>query len=377
MKEKRRMRDSSLLSSAMILGRSVVRCSIGRPSPTMLILEPTLRCNSRCITCYNRKNLNQPGADLDVATCRRIAADLPDLLLLEISGGEPSLHKELPDLIAEFVKATPVKYISIPTNAIMPDAVEKMAREVCNVFKGFVSIGLSMDGIGETHDAIRGVKGNFDSLQETYRRLVVLKKIQPNLHISVNTCICSQNESSYRDILGWVADNWPEAEGHSISLVRAPGTDLAKMDCAGFLQTESKGLTGQARLRKGYRLGLTGQLNRLFWGAYYSEALKYHRGQPRHWRCSAGSGSIYIDAFGSVHTCELREPIGSLRYPGTSLSSILNSAGANRERLEIDAEKCSCDHSCFLQHSAFTRPGNIGFWWRGLMNSNDEGFQHD
>ncbi len=361
----------------MILGRSMVRCVIGRPSPTMLILEPTLRCNSRCITCYNRKNLNQSGADLDVATCRRIAADLPDLLLLEISGGEPSLHKELPDLIAEFVKATPVKYISIPTNAIMPDAVEKMAREVCNVFKGFVGIGLSMDGIGETHDAIRGVNGNFDSLQETYRRLVVLKKTLPNLHISVNTCICSQNESSYRDILSWVADNWPEIEGHSISLVRAPGTDQARMDCAGFLKREGKYLKGQARLRDGYRLGLAGQLNKLFWGTYYSEALKYHRGQPRHWRCSAGSGSIYIDAFGSVHTCELRDPIGSLRNPGTSLSSILNSAAANRERLEIDTGKCSCDHSCFLQHSAFTRPGNIGFWWRGLMNSHDEGIQYD
>ncbi|MCE5278616.1 MAG: radical SAM protein [Planctomycetaceae bacterium] len=339
----------------------------GRPVRTLLILEPTLQCNSRCRTCYNRDKLNTRGAVLSLEAIERIAEALPNLLVLELSGGEPFLHPQLVEMIDAFAARTSVRIVSVPTNGLATNTIVTRTREILQTFRGELAVGLSIDAIAQRHDEIRGVEGNFEALCRTYDALAALKGQHPRLHISANTCISSYNAASYRDVQEWVEQHWPLAEGHSLSLARSVPAGETAVDAVDFLSREGAHLARSGRRRKGYRLGIVGRLNSMFWGWYYRQALRHHRGLPRQWACSAGRGSLYINALGQVHACEMLEPIGSLTDPPAALDDVLNSARALAQCRTIASRGCSCDHSCFMQHSAFTMPGNITLWLRGVL----------
>lgn len=359
------------------VARSVLRSKLarmrGRTSPTMLIIEPTLRCNSRCRACFNRANLDAEGATLDVRSAESIASALPDLAVLLLGGGEPSLHPDLPGFVAAFARRSSVRYLNLPTNGLLPDRIADVVNGVCGAFQGDVAVGLSIDGIGARHDAVRGVDGNFDRLCETYARVCALRARHANLHISANTCVSGLNFGEYRGVLAWTRQHWPAIEGHSITMVRSPGDESVRFDAAAFLRTEGPWLAREALRRDGYRVGPAGHLARVFWGAYYAEALRHHEGAPRRWHCTGLDGTLYIDARGGVHACEPRQPIGQLAADGCGLAELLGSAAANAERTRIRRRECSCDHGCFLQHSAFTNARNAGFWPRGIAAAIQEG----
>jgi MoaA/NifB/PqqE/SkfB family radical SAM enzyme len=345
----------------------------------MLILEPTLACNAQCTACYNLDDLNTKGATLSLDTVSAIAAALPDLVSLLLSGGEPTLYAELPALVGIFAQRDALRYVHIPTNGFLPERLGEQVEEICDLFSREVVVSLSIDGIGARHDEIRVLPKNFERLTESYRVLCDLKRRLPNLHISANTCISALNHPEARDVIEWVRANWPEVEGHSASVVRQPDDDAALFDAAEFLGREGPWLSEAARARRRYELGVAGRMSDMFWSFYYREAQHHHEGGERRWRCSALDGSLYINARGEVFGCEMRPPIGALTRPGSlpihesalpraTLSELLVSPGAEREREHVEKRLCSCDHGCFMQHSAFTEPANLSMWLRGALS---------
>ena len=63
-----------------------------------------------------------------------------------------------------------------------------------------ISIKPSIDGIGEMHDYVRGVKGNFKFLDETITVLLNIRKENPRLHVDLGTVISNLKYSSFDDI---------------------------------------------------------------------------------------------------------------------------------------------------------------------------------
>ena len=61
-------------------------------------------------------------------------------------------------------------------------------------------IDVSIDGIGEDHDSIRGVPGLFDQAVETYRELKKLEKIYPKFNVNVETTISSFNDDKLTEL---------------------------------------------------------------------------------------------------------------------------------------------------------------------------------
>jgi len=353
------------LASGWALARAAFRQQIGVPSPTLLILEPTLRCNSTCVTCYNLDLLNAPGGELSVAAATQLASELPDLVVLMLSGGEPMLHPDLPGFVAAFATRCPLSFVSIPTNGVLPDRVEAVTDALCARVSAHVVVNLSIDGLYDQHDAIRRVPGNFERIGETYERLVGLARRHANLHVSANTCVCAHNRGDWQRIVDWVRERWPAVEGRSICVVRTPGTPDADIDAAAFLAENAGTLSALTADRPRFRLGLTGRLSRRFWRAYYAEAHRFRTGLPRRWTCSAGTGgALYVDGFGNAHPCELLPASGKAIGPAGTLTTLLRSPAARAERRRIAQRLCSCDHSCFHQHSAFTELRNFPQWLR-------------
>ncbi|MEM6263238.1 MAG: polysaccharide pyruvyl transferase family protein [Bacteroidota bacterium] len=130
-------------------------------------------CNSKCTMC----NIWEQKLDFEI-TPGQLGEILKDDLFSEIShigvtGGEPTLRKDLPQLYEAACKALPnLKGMSIITNAIRRDQVIERVEEVIEVLESHgkdFSMMVSLDGYGEMHDKHRGRPGNFETAVEVIR----------------------------------------------------------------------------------------------------------------------------------------------------------------------------------------------------------------
>jgi MoaA/NifB/PqqE/SkfB family radical SAM enzyme len=80
-----------------------------------------------------------------------------------------------------------------------------------------LSIKPSIDGIGEMHDYIRGVKGNFVKLEDTIDRLLALRAKNPRLLVDLGTVISNFNLHHLDEMEDWVHTRGIGAYRHEIA----------------------------------------------------------------------------------------------------------------------------------------------------------------
>ena len=146
--------------------------SIGWPRklPMNLTLSVSYKCNSRCKTCNVYK---RTANELSLDEWRRIFESVGGSpFWVTISGGEPFLRTDIIDIVTSLYDQCAPAIINIPTNGLLdhriPEIVEAIALH-CK--KAQIVINLSIDGIGERHDLIRGVKGNYAKALATFKGL--------------------------------------------------------------------------------------------------------------------------------------------------------------------------------------------------------------
>ena len=78
------------------------------------------------------------------------------------SGGEPTLRKDLPDMVASAYRHCQPGIINIPTNGIQHKVIPGRIEQVLKAApKAEVIVNLSLDAVGCEHDDIRGVRNNW------------------------------------------------------------------------------------------------------------------------------------------------------------------------------------------------------------------------
>jgi len=123
--------------------------------PLVLMLEPLFQCNLACAGCGKiaypdeilRKRMSVEDALNAVDECGAPVVSIP--------GGEPLIHKELPQIVEGLIERK--KYVYLCTNAIL------LARKIDN-FKPshYLTFSVHLDGNKERHDASVCKKGIFD-----------------------------------------------------------------------------------------------------------------------------------------------------------------------------------------------------------------------
>lgn len=122
-------------------------------------------CNSKCQMC----NIWQQKLDSQV-TPSELGELLHNSLFSEvrgvgINGGEPTLRKDLPEIVDTlFLKLPKLTTISLITNALKSEMVIERIREIGKVVQkhnGQFDVMVSLDGVGDLHDQVRGRRGNF------------------------------------------------------------------------------------------------------------------------------------------------------------------------------------------------------------------------
>jgi Fe-coproporphyrin III synthase len=131
---------------------------VRKPSGPVVIWNLVRRCNLTCKHCYSISADKDFAGELSTGEVLRTMGDLKSfgVPVLILSGGEPLLRPDLFEIAAE-AKAQRF-YVGLSTNGTLIDA--PMADRVAAA--GFDYVGISLDGIGETHDRFRRLKGAFD-----------------------------------------------------------------------------------------------------------------------------------------------------------------------------------------------------------------------
>jgi len=130
---------------------------------TMVIF--TVGCNLSCSFCHNKYLLHEGvGRDVDVPELMEQIKSNMLVSGVSISGGEPTLQKDLLDLCKEISKTD--KYISIDTNGSKPELLKKLVPYINRV-----ALDLKGPLIPEKLEKITGVKVDVNKIIETIKFL--------------------------------------------------------------------------------------------------------------------------------------------------------------------------------------------------------------
>jgi MoaA/NifB/PqqE/SkfB family radical SAM enzyme len=328
-----------------------------------VIFFVTSRCNAFCKTCFYHEELNQPG-DLTFEEISRVSETMPEITDLWLSGGEPTLRRDVSEIIDLFVSRNGVKRVIIPTNGLIKtrtfDVVDRALGDNPDLH---LYLNVALDGYGKTHDQIRGVPGNWEKTLDCLTFLEPLReKYQERFRLNVNTVVCAEN---YEEIDLLAEYLWREhnLDGHYFNIIRGEAKAGEEIKTV-----PPEALTGiyarAANLTERYsaRMFAGDEPSRRFVKsvAYVGTILTHYRTQHENFRsgsawsfpCTAGETTAVIDYNGDVRACELRESFASLRNYDFDFEKLWADASRQLELKGIDGGKsCWCTHVCFIHDS--------------------------
>lgn len=318
--------------------------------PIHIIYEVTRLCNSRCRHCYNWQSLDSydPKTELSIEDIEKISKSLKDILYFSLTGGEVLLRKDIAQIISIFYKNNNIETAVIPTNCLLPEYIKTKVEEILKVYPKKVFMVLSLDGIGEVHDSIRGTKGNFDKFLETYKLLDEIRKKNPRLGIGVNTVISNANKDSYEDIFNYVKNNL-KVESHNFELMRGSPRDKEfSPPSEEWYEKNKKKMQEMLNSYEYYsNIGPLRKAIKAMKMYYHDLALEIIKEKRQTVPCYAGRLSAVITANGDVYPCELYKKIGNLKSFGFDFRKLWFSEKADEIRKDIKNRKCHCYHQCF------------------------------
>jgi MoaA/NifB/PqqE/SkfB family radical SAM enzyme len=322
-----------------------------RTLPRYLILGMTNLCNSKCVTCFYWDHLNvNRHLEMSLEDYSRALADLPSLYSVVLTGGEPTLNRDLPEVTKLLYRRHDTGNVTMPTNSLLPEQVEATVARALESRKSerqTFTVGLSLDHLGERHDEIRGAPGNFPNVVRTYRRLADLKRRRPGLVVNVQTVLASFNHEELPEITSWVTANFPDINFHSFELLRPPFPDssIRPLTAAEYARALASLKPYWAQFDR-YR-----PILRNLKVAAREAELETLEQERMVYPCYAGSVSGVLNPEGTVSLCEVQWEIGNIRDFGWSFAKAWFSPKADEMRGRIAKRECWCTHSCFMSSS--------------------------
>lgn len=145
-------------------------------NPLVLQLPITYKCNFDCVMCGMHKMINRD--DFTPEELKIILTDplFKDIKSVGINGGEPFLKKNLVEYIDVIVDNLPnLQQIYMISNGYFTKQILtelKKIKEITKTKNIELSLSLSLDGIGDMQDFMRGKKGAFEHITETVNTLL-------------------------------------------------------------------------------------------------------------------------------------------------------------------------------------------------------------
>ena len=170
---------------AVTIGLYIIKQKLkrNRHYPLVLMLEPLFRCNLACAGCgkidYEEDILDQRISVEDALG----AIDECGAPVVSIAGGEPLLHKEMPQIVRGYIERR--KYVYLCTNALL---LKKRMKDYQP--SPYLTFSVHLDGIRERHDSSVCQNGVYDRAVDAIREARAR-----GFRVTVN-CTLFQNEEA-------------------------------------------------------------------------------------------------------------------------------------------------------------------------------------
>lgn len=183
-----------------LVTRDVHRTPDGELIPSHIV-RIQFQCNQACDFCFVSTHLPAP----DDALVRQAIGEISRAGgVLQLSGGEPTLHPRLVEYVA-FGKAEGARWIELQTNAVrLAEGPLARALDEAGLGVAFVSLHGSR---AEVSDAITRAPGTFE---KTARGLDALAHTR--ILARINFVFCEANRRDFPEFVRLVAARWPRAE---------------------------------------------------------------------------------------------------------------------------------------------------------------------
>jgi len=314
--------------------------------PKQAVINVNYRCNTHCIMC----NIWQlkPTKELSLEEFDRILQDdiFRGIERLTLAGGEPSLRRDLVDLVRLFIARMPRLYaLSMVTNGFLPDRIIELVEAILDLCqpRGIqLSVSVSIDGVGPLHEEIRGVPGGFTRVEQTIAGLQALQKTRP-FWLGSAMVLMRQNLHEARRYRDWCLE-------HNLP----PGFQIV-----GFHDTYVANPENQARvdftpdqLDELYRFiaELAGERSLRNTMAYYWDDVlhMYRDGEARSTPCPFNTDSFVLDALGDVYYCLSTEKIGNVFSDGSVSQIYYHPKNLARRQMMKSQDCVRCNSGCFV-----------------------------
>ncbi len=318
--------------------------------PINITVSVSYRCNSRCKTC-NVWLL--PNDDLTLAEWDRVYESLGKApYWFTFSGGEPTLRKDLPDMVASAYRHCQPGIINIPTNGIQDHIIPGRIEQVLQAApKSEVIINLSLDAVGEKHNEIRGVRNNWTRAMSTYASLKALKKRYKNLTVGVHSVISTFSIDTFAELCEYV-----QRELKPDSFITEIAEERVELDTVGCgitptAQQYTVAIDTLLDAMREIKFNGIAEVTQAFRRQYYEIVKRTLREQRQIIPCMAGVASAQIAPNGDVWTCCVRaESMGNLRENDYDFGRVWRTGKARELRRSIKAGECYCP----LANAAYT-----------------------
>lgn len=300
----------------------------------------TYRCNARCTMCNRYKCPSKPEEELSIDTIKK----LPKMYFTNITGGEPFIREDLADIVRELYKKS--DRIVISTNGFFTDRIIKLCEEFPNV-----GIRISIEGLEQTNNEIRGLKDGFNRGYSTLKKLVELKHPDVGFGMTVQDANAKDLVALYK-LSDELNMEFATASLHnSFYFVEAKNIIKDRLMVAKEFERLINELLKSNSPKKWFR-------------AYFNHGLiNYIFGQKRLLNCDMAFDTFFIDPYGDVMPCngtKEKEVMGNLNEQ--TWDELWNSSKADLVREKVR----HCDRQCWMigsvspaMHKYIWKPA----WW--------------
>lgn len=327
--------------------------------PIFINFPITYKCNAKCIMCNIWKKYEKNGAEdkrthsneitvKDIGDFVKRNKDfLSELRSIGFTGGEAFLRKDIVDVVRVICQELPWIDVGVQTNGLLPELIKEKIKSILSFNPNF-KIAVSLDGISETHDEIRGIKGAYE---KAIRTIGYAKE----LGITGITCgmtLTSKNFDKIKEVA---------------SLVNSLGCEFSCFlpETSGYFGNidNNSYLTNQ-------QLDTITEELKDFSYHYFMDNLKSQivGKTKRTLPCYSGYTSYVIDPYGEILPCILRsESFGNIKEG--LLKDTLDSDRAWRLRGKI--KNCTCWCECEVSSSAIVAPFDVIRWFLRKKNKTE------
>ena len=283
----------------------------------------TYRCNARCNMCNRYKKPSLPEEEISLDTIKK----LPPMYFTNITGGEPFIRTDLKDIVRELYKKS--DRIVISTNGFFTDRILDLCKEFPQI-----GIRISIEGLEETNNKIRGLEDGFNRGYTTLKKLVEMGMKDVGFGMTVPDANAKDLVALY-NLSNELNMEFATASLHnSFYFVEAKNIIHDRPMVAKEFESLINELLKSKSPKKWFR-------------AYFNHGLiNYIYGQKRLLPCDMAFDTFFIDPYGDVMPCngtKDKEIMGNINE-ASSWEELWNSPQAESVRKKV---RC-CDRNCWM-----------------------------